>query len=230
MEIILNDKPLIKVYNSDCMEILKNTPDKFYDLAVVDPPYGGANNKEWESKPTSRFGGWFTKYKIERTGGSWSENTKKIIKHWDIAPNYEYFEELFRVSKDQIIWGGNYFALPANRCFLIWEKLTIHENFSMAMAEYAWCSFNKNAKIFKYPPQDPNRFHPTQKPRALYHWIYKKYAKAGYKILDTHLGSGSSAIEAYYSKLDFTGIELDSHYFNSFLNRYKKETSQLSFL
>lgn len=136
------------------------------------------------------------------------------IRHWDIAPDDEYFKELFRVSKYQIIWGGNYFALPSNRNFIIWKKLTISENFSMAMAEYAWTNIEGNSKIFEYAPQDSNRFHPTQKPIALYKWLLSKYAKEGDKILDTHVGSASSIIAAIDLGFDITGFELDKNYFN----------------
>lgn len=138
---------------------------------------------------------------------------KKIVS-WDYAPGEDYFKELFRVSKNQIIWGGNYFALPPNRCFLIWEKTNIPENFSMAMAEYAWCSFNANAKVFRHTSQGiAGRFHPTQKPEELYRWIYKNYTKPGFKVLDTHLGSGSSRRAAYDFGLDFVGCEIDQEYF-----------------
>ena len=153
------------------------------------------------------------------------EVRKKIIA-WDTAPEKEYFDELFRVSRNQIIWGGNYFPLPPTRCFLVWRKLTISENFSMAMAEYAWTSFNGNAKVFEYAPQDSTRFHPTQKPKALYDWIYKLYAKPGMKILDTHLGSGSSRIAAYDAGLDFVGYEIDKEYFDKQEQRFADYTAQ----
>ena len=157
------------------------------------------------------------------------EVCKKIIA-WDTAPGAEYFEQLFRVSRNQIIWGGNYFALPPTRCFLIWRKLTISENFSMAMAEYAWTSFNKNAKVFEHVPQDNTgtRFHPTQKPVALYAWIYKLYTEPGMKILDTHLGSGSSRIAAYDAGLDFVGYEIDKEYFDKQEERFAQHTAQLN--
>ena len=150
---------------------------------------------------------------------------KKIIA-WDVAPEQEYFEELFRVSRNQIIWGGNYFSLPPTRCFLIWRKLTISESFSMAMAEYAWTSFNSNAKVFECAPQDSSRFHPTQKPVALYEWIFKLYAKDGMKILDTHLGSGSSRIAAYNRGLDFVGYEIDKFYFDKQEERFERHSAQ----
>ena len=155
------------------------------------------------------------------------EVRKKIIS-WDYAPNEEYFKELFRVSKNQIIWGGNYFILPPTRCFLIWEKTNVPENFTMAMAEYAWCSIQGNAKIFKYSAVgQEGRFHPTQKPIALYEWILSKYAKQGDKILDTHLGSGSSRIACYNGGYDFWGYEIDKEYFEKQEQRFENHTSQL---
>lgn len=146
-----------------------------------------------------------------------SEQVKKGI-WWDIAPSEDYFNELFRVSENQIIWGGNYFGLPPTRCFLIWRKLSISEKFSMAMCEYAWTSFNANAKVFEHVPQgtkkDP-RFHPTQKPVPLYHWQMRNYAKEGDKLLDPNLGSGSSAIAAYDLGYEFVGIEIDEEYYEN---------------
>lgn len=160
-----------------------------------------------------------------RNGGD--EEQKKIIA-WDVAPGQDYFDELFRVSRDQIIWGGNYFALPPTRCFLVWRKLTISESFSMAMAEYAWTSFNENAKVFEHTPQGKagERFHPTQKPVALYAWIFKNFAKPGMKILDTHLGSGSSRIAAYDAGLDFVGYEIDKTYFDLQEERFQAHAAQ----
>lgn len=151
---------------------------------------------------------------------------KKIIA-WDIAPGKEYFKQLFRVSRNQIIWGGNYFELPRTRCFLVWRKTNVPENFTMAMAEYAWTSFNANAKVFNFSAVGiPGRFHPTQKPIELYDWIFRLYAKDGYKILDTHLGSGSSRIAAYKAGLDFTGYEIDEQYFKLAEERFEKFTMQ----
>ena len=152
---------------------------------------------------------------------------KKIVS-WDYAPGEDYFNELFRVSKHQIIWGGNYFGLPPNRCFLIWEKTNITENFSMAMAEYAWCSMDDNAKVIKLSSAGiVDLFHPTQKPVPLYDWIFAKYAKPGFKILDTHLGSGSSRIAAHSAGLDFVGCEIDPEYFRKSVERFDRETAQI---
>ena len=145
---------------------MRNCPDKFFDLAIVDPPYGSAETSKFVKG--QRFGGWFDKYKrVDRSGGARRSKYGKKIINWDVAPQKKYFAELFRVSKNQIIFGGNYFDLPPTRCFIIWEKLTISEKFSMAMCEYAWTSFFDNAKIFKFKPQDKYRFHPTQKPVEL---------------------------------------------------------------
>ena len=155
-------------------------------------------------------------------------SVKKIIA-WDVAPGEDYFRELFRVSRNQIIWGGNYFALPPTRCFLIWKKLTISENFTMAMAEYAWTSFNSNAKVFECAPQGKvgdERFHPTQKPIALYKWVLSRYAKPGDRILDTHLGSGSSRIAAWDLGFDFVGCEIDKTYFELEEKRFEEYTRQ----
>lgn len=207
----------------DCLEFLREQPDKSFDLAVVDPPYGGANDLSINGG--GRFGERFDRYKCSRTGGTWAGKYGKDIISWDIAPGAEYFKELFRVSKNQIIWGGNYFSLPPTRCFLVWRKLTISESFTMAMAEYAWTSFNGNAKVFECAPQGASkdqRFHPTQKPVALYTWVFRQFAKPGDRVLDTHLGSGSSRIAAYGLDLDFTGIEIDKGYFDQSVERFER--------
>jgi site-specific DNA-methyltransferase (adenine-specific) len=208
------------------MDLMKqySNKNKYFDLAIVDPPYGGEH--DWLKKNRSRFGGRFDKYKMERTGGKWASKYGVCIKHWDIAPPPEYFEMLFRVSKYQIIWGGNYFGLPASRNFIIWRKRTISENFTMAMAEYAWTNIKGNAKVFEYYPQDPARFHPTQKPVALYKWLISKYAKTGDKILDTHLGSGSIAVACNEMGFSLTASELDEDYFNAACKRIKEANRQ----
>ena len=209
------------LYQADCMKMLPQIPDKYYQLCIVDPPYGGGNKEH---------GG----FNVSRTGGTWNEKYyKKGERHtktceWDVAPIKEYFDELFRVSQNQIIWGGNYFQLPPTRCFVVWRKLTISEEFSMAMCEYAWTSFDKNAKWFECAPQDTARFHPTQKPVALYKWLLKNYAKKGDKILDTHLDSGSSAIAADIMGFDFVGIEIDEDYYKAALDRFNRHKQQLT--
>ena len=228
-------------YNMDCIEGMKEFPDGYFDLAVVDPPYGAGFTEGGGCQ------GWFSKYHQEpkrlRFHGSnvnpddpWYKYThdeqgrEKIIK-WDVAPNKTYFEELFRISKNQIIWGGNYFDLPPTRCFLIWRKLTISESFSMAMAEYAWTSFDENAKVFEYAPQaraGESRFHPTQKPVALYEWILNRYAKDGDIILDTHVGSASSLIACRNTNHKYVGFEIDEDYYRLAKERLDRETAQMN--
>lgn len=195
--------------------------------------HGGG--QDWEKRNRSRFGGIFDKYKIEveRTGGGYAEEYGSKVKHWDIAPTEKYFDELSRVSKNQIIWGGNYFLLPPTRCFLVWRKLTISESFTMAMCEYAWTSFNDNAKWIEIAPQGTKgkeRFHPTQKPEKLYAWILNNYAKKGFKILDTHLGSGSIAIACYDMGYDLTGYEIDKDYYDAAVKRLENHKKQLTFI
>lgn len=240
--------PISEAYNCDCLDYMRSLHDNAFDLAVVDPPYGDGLHAEdglcaeEHRNLRGRFGCYNNtdarsqSDQVERadgsparTGGTWAEKYGKKIIAWDVAPGKEYFDELFRVSRNQIIWGGNYFALPPTRCFLIWRKLTISENFTMAMAEYAWTSFNENAKVFDYAPQGrpgDDRFHPTQKPIALYKWILSRYAKPGDKILDTHLGSGSSRIAAWDMGFDFVGCEIDKTYFDLMEQRFQKHTAQ----
>ena len=192
-------------YNMDCMEAMREMPDKAFDLAVVDPPYGIG---------------------ITDSGRLKKYNTKNA--QWDNQPpSKDYFEQLFRVSKNQIIWGGNYFDLPPTKCFLIWDKQQ-PEDVSFASCEFAWTSFDSVAKTFYKSPIRTGevRIHTTQKPVALYRWIFQRYAKLGDKILDTHLGSGSSRIAAYDAGLDFVGYEIDKEYFDKQEERFKKYASQ----
>lgn len=156
------------------------------------------------------------------------EVLKKIIA-WDVAPGKDFFRELFRVSRNQIIWGGNYFELPPTRCFLVWRKLSISEKFSMAMCEYAWTSFDSNAKVFECAPQgkaSDQRFHPTQKPVKLYEWILENYAKAGDKILDPMAGSGSCLVACRNKGLECTGFEIDEFYYTKAAERIERESAQ----
>ena len=231
-------------YNMDCMEGMKQFPDKFFDLAIVDPPYGNAINPSTNNlrggaadwKQRGRFGGWFSNYDLSDGREVEEIPERGIFEHdhdirtWDIAPDAAYFDELGRVSKNQIIWGGNYFDLPPTRCFLVWQKLTISEKFSMAMCEYAWTSFNDNAKLFACAPQGTakeKRFHPTQKPIALYTWILNLYAKPGYKILDTHVGSASSLIACYRAGLEYWGFETHKGYYQKATERLETEKAQM---
>lgn len=229
-------------YNMDCMDAMKEFPDGFFDLAIVDPPYGDGNASIGGGR---RFGAKFDRYKFPnqggvsrqvagraRTGGTWAQKFGKKIIAWDVAPGEEYFKELFRVSRNQIIWGGNYFALPPTRCFLVWRKLSISERFSMAMAEYAWTSFSGNAKLFEAAPQGTTnepRFHPTQKPITLYTWQLGLFAKPGYRILDTHVGSASSLIACHRAGLDYWGFEIDADYYRKARARLDAEIAQMRF-
>ena len=204
---------LNRAYCMDCMEGMEQFPDQYFDLAVVDPPYGIENG----SKACSRI----TKY----------GNMKTVN---DAIPQKEYFEELFRVSKNQIVWGYNHLSnmLPATKEFLFWYKHQPVDSYSDG--ELAWTSFKKTAKCFDYPffgtigADAGKRIHPTQKPVALYAWIFKNYAKPGYKILDTHLGSGSSRIAAYDAGLDFIGFEIDKEYFEKQEERFNAHAAQTS--
>ena len=196
----------ITLYNADCMDILKQTPDKYYDLCIVDPPYGIGIS----SNPVRQL------------------HSKK---NWDNSiPKKEYFDELFRVSKNQIIWGGNYFIdyLYNTQCFIIWDKKQPMD-FSLSMCEMAWTSFLSPAKIFTQSVlKEQMKIHPTQKPVQLYKWILNKYAKAGDTILDTHLGSGSSAIAAHDGGFEFVGVELDEEYYNAAKERIILHQRQLN--
>tara|TARA_Y100000361_G_scaffold80688_1_gene71336 strand:- start:152 stop:742 length:591 start_codon:yes stop_codon:yes gene_type:complete len=193
------------------MDALKEFKDNEFDLAIVDPPYGIGD----------KFKG----------GNSGKMNFNEVVKKgWDNAiPNKEYFDELKRVSKNQIIWGGNYFLdnLGNTRCFICWDK-KVSEDFTLAMGELAWTSFDKLAKIFRMSvPKTAGKIHPTQKPVKLYEWILMKYAKEGDKILDTHLGSGSIAIACHNLGFDLEGYELDTEYFKAASKRLKEHQQQI---
>lgn len=149
------------------------------------------------------------------------------ISMWDKAPSKEYFEELFRVSKNQIIWGGNYFELPPCRCFIVWDKMQPFESFSRC--EFAWTSFKGPAKIFTYDNRYSGKIHPTQKPVALYEWLLNKYSKKDDIILDTHVGSGSSLIACKHTGNRYVGFEIDTDFYNAAVKRIKEETSQKKF-
>jgi site-specific DNA-methyltransferase (adenine-specific) len=202
----LTDK--ITITNEDNMELMARYPDDYFDFAIVDPPYGIDAGKMTMGSGKHKF---------------------KQGKNWDSSiPKKEYFDELFRVSKNQVIWGGNYFPLPLNNNWLIWDKL--NPNLSFSEAELAWCSVNKNIRIFKrysaMEDDDGKKQHPTQKPIKLYKWILDKYSKQGDKILDTHLGSGSIAIACHDYGFELTACELDSEYYEKAIQRIKNHTSQ----
>lgn len=211
-----------KVILGDCMEVMKGYPDKYFDLAIVDPPYGIERFKTAQNETT----GVYAKRGSWKVGDAENWNNEK--------PSKEYFEQLFRVSKNQIIWGANNFELPTTEYFCVWDKQQYMPNF--ASAELAWVSMGlkKPAKVFRYSIHQENanrekeggKFHPTQKPIKLYEWLLMNYAKEGDKILDTHLGSGSSRIAADKAGLDFTGIEIDIDYFDASVKRFNNYKMQ----
>lgn len=194
------------------MELMARYEDNHFELAIVDPPYGIGD----------KFKG----------GNSGKMNFNEVVKKgWDNSiPNKEYFNELKRVSKNQIIWGGNYFLdnLGNTRCFICWDK-KVSEDFTLAMSELAWTSFDKLAKIFRMSvPKTGGKIHPTQKPVKLYEWLLMNYAKEGDKILDTHLGSGSIALACHNLNFDLTACELDTEYYNAAIKRLKQHQQQLT--
>jgi site-specific DNA-methyltransferase (adenine-specific) len=201
----------IRIYNEDCLEAIKNMPDKSFDLAIVDPPYG-IGNKLVDG------GG--------NRGGKFDKNRESI--NWDVLPGEDYFSELFRVSKEQIIWGSNYFNLPPTRCNIIWDKVQI---FTGADFELAWTSFNKASKAFRMSRVEAysgGKIHPTQKPIRLYEWLLHNYANKGDTILDTHLGSGSIALACHNKGYDLTAYEIDKDYFEATSKRIKDHIAQLT--
>lgn len=207
----LQNAPESTVYQMDCLKALKQYPDNYFDLAVVDPPYSIADN------PSRHGGSGKLKNRV-------LNKSVKKFKQWDKKPPAAYFKELMRVSKYQIVWGGNYFDLPPTRGIICWDKMQPWPNFSQI--EYAWTSYDKPAKLFRYDNRTGDKIHPTQKPVKLYDWIFKNYAEPGQKILDTHLGSGSSRIAAHKAGLNFTGFELDPEYFTAAEKRFKQAVAQ----
>jgi site-specific DNA-methyltransferase (adenine-specific) len=203
-----------EVHNIDCMEYMKQFPDKYFELAIVDPPYG-------LGKRLSQRGG---KHKNTKFAVLYENSSQ-----WDNEiPNEEYFNELFRISKNQIIWGANYYLefLSSIRGIICWDKKQFMPTFSRI--EFAWTSFDAVARLYEGRSTDLNRFHPTQKPVELYRWILQNYANIGDKILDTHLGSGSSRIAADMEGFDFYGCELDKDYFEASCKRFDDYKSQLT--
>ena len=201
------------IYNQDCIEAMKEMSENQFDLAIVDPPYGIERFKKG-------FG--TTRFKMDK-------RTAKNGIQWDIKPKDIFFIELFRVSKNQIIWGANNFVLPPTEYFCIWNKKQTVDNF--ATAEYAWVSMGlkKPAKIFEYSihkHNHTNKVHPTQKPVKLYEWLLMNYAKEGDTILDTHLGSGSIAIACYNLGFELTGYEIDKEYFEAAKKRIEQHKQQ----
>jgi site-specific DNA-methyltransferase (adenine-specific) len=209
----------IELYNEDNMLLMARYPDKYFDLAIVDPPYGigehGGKRRCSPSRPNS-----------------YTRPLKYENKGWDKEiPSEEYFTELFRVSKNQIIWGANYFTeyLPKSMGWIFWDKKTETNDFSDG--ELAFTSYQralKKCRIHKFVGTKGGQLciHPTQKPVGLYQWIYDNYSKPEFKVLDTHLGSGSNAIAAYFAGVDFVGCEIDKDYFDKMTKRYETETAQ----
>lgn len=219
----MNVTDKITITNEDNMALMARYPDNYFDLAIVDPPYGINIQKMNYTQSTK---GGIAKRKDYSSVGNWDSET----------PKKEYFDELFRVSKNQIIWGGNYFELPLTKSWIVWDKKT-EDKYSndFADCELAWNSFDQPAKIVRYlwsgmlqpdMKDKQKRIHPTEKPHQLYRWILDKYAKQGDKILDTHLGSGSIAIACHDYGFELTACELDKEYFDKAMERINNHTAQ----
>ncbi len=208
---------MIELLNMDCMDIMRFMPDNWADIAIVDPPYGVKRDKGFGG-----FGGFGKPIARRQYKGGWDDN----------RPIDDYFIELQRVSKLQIIWGGNFFAdqLPQGTHWIFWDKINTMPTFGDG--ELAWTSSTKKSikkVVIEYNGllgKELTRIHPTQKPVKLYQWLLKNYAKPTDRVLDTHLGSGSSAIAAHYFGCDFVGIELDEDYFKAAQERFNNETRQ----
>ncbi len=213
---------MINIYNKDCLEAMKSMKDNEFDLAIVDPPYGiGWDGDNLESYNSTSCESWKGRKPKGYTKKNWD----------DEIPSKEYFKELERVSKNQIIWGGNYFNLKPTGGWIVWDKGVVMPTFSDG--EMAWQSLTNSLKIIKLlwagyrKCEETNRIHPTQKPIKLYEWLLINYAKEGDKILDTHLGSGSIAIACHNLGYDLEGYELDKEYYDNALKRIKEHQSQL---
>lgn len=206
---------MVELMQGDCLDYMRTLPDKAFELAIVDPPYGIGVNVN-----------------MGRRKGQKNSGYHKYAGEDKCAPKPEYFIELQRVSKNQIIWGANHFiesmgAAIYSPCWIMWDK-GFSDEVTFAQFEMAWTSFKSTCKKFDKSPNDARRIHPTQKPVKLYQWLLANYAKPGDRILDTHLGSGSSAIAAHYGGFDFVGIELDEDYYKAARERFDRETSQVA--
>ena len=227
LQTAVSRSPCIDIVNSDCVEVLKSFDDNYFDLAICDPPYGIGFDKYVYSNGDGAKAKGFKK-----------QNNKVAPKNWDKGiPQKEYWNELFRVSKNQIIWGGNYFTefLPPKMGWIYWHKKG-NDASKFSDGELAWTSFDRALKFVKYDwigfgyinnAGSDKKIHPTMKPKELYEWVLENYAKKGDKILDTHLGSGSSAIASFRLGFDFVGIEIDKEYYQSSIKRFKEQTAQL---
>lgn len=223
----------VELLNIDCMEYMATLPDKAFDLAIVDPPYGIG----WDREYTIMSAG-IRKDGTRRKNKSWSNSRPKayLKNKWDNAiPNETYFEELRRVSIKQIVWGGNYFTeyLQPSGGWVTWEK-GVPDGMSLSQCELAWTNCLNSIRHIRLmwagykKCEDTDRIHPTQKPVKLYRWLLENYAKPSQRILDTHLGSGSSAIAAHYFGCDFVGCELDKDYFEAAKKRFEQQTKQMA--
>lgn len=227
-------------YNEDCLAAMKEIPDKYFELAIVDPPYGiNAPNMSMGSNKTrcsDGYPGVSTAERIRKgrlNSGGWKLKNRALNTmncNWDYEPpTKEYFEELFRVSRNQIIWGGNYFDLPPTRGIVVWDKCQPWENFSQV--EMAWTSFDRPAALYRISntggANTEKKIHPTQKPVALYKWLLSKYAKEGDKILDTHVGSASSLIACYDLGFEYMGFEIDKYYYDAANERLEAFKAQM---
>ncbi len=201
----------INLYNEDCLQAMKAMWDKQFDLAIVDPPYGlGKRTTDGGSKRNTQ-----TKFMDDIRRTNWDDST----------PTKEYFDELKRVSKNQIVWGGNYFELHSYRTFVIWDKMTYVP--TMSQVEMAVTSFDSPARLVKINSNQSDRIHPTQKPVKLYQWLLNEYAETGDKILDTHLGSGSIAIACWDMGFDLTAYEIDKEYYDKACKRFEQHSKQM---
>ena len=212
MEVVVSK---INLYCGDSLQAMREMDDNQYDLAIVDPPYGiGGKDQRYAGNGSGKL-----KNRIL------NQSAKKFADWDNEIPPPEYFVELMRVSKNQIIWGGNYFDLPPSRCVICWDKCQPWTNFSQW--EMAWTSFDKPASLYRFANRTGDKIHPTQKPVSLYHWVLSKYAKKGDRILDTHLGSGSIAIACHDMGFDLDGWELDTDYYHSAVQRFNNHTKQI---
>ena len=210
----------IRIYNEDCLDAMKLMPDNAYDLAIVDPPYGlGMDNQKVRTKP-NRKNTYLRKGESQYKVSEW-DNEKPLKDYWD---------NLFRVSKNQIVWGANYFCefIPSGKGWIFWDKLMGENNFSAG--EFAFQSIQMRSAKFVEPSMrvQNTRIHPTQKPIKLYEWLLENYANEGDKILDTHLGSGSIAIACHNRGFDLTAYEIDRDYFEATSKRIQDHIAQLT--
>lgn len=219
-------------YNADCMEEMKKFPDKFFDLAITDPPYGISANMFNNGAGYKDHAKGSTAYNLRLNQGAGKLKDRILNQSycsWDREkPPQAYFDELRRVSVNQIIWGGNYFPLPPSRCIVVWDKMQPWENFSQV--EIAWTSFDKPTALFKMANFAPGKIHPTQKPVELYQFLLDRYAKPGMKILDTHVGSASSLIACERAGMEYWGFEIDKTYYEKAKERLDKDKAQVNMM